>query len=193
MTVPEDKPAAGDVTALLLRWNAGNKEALDALMPLVADELRLVAKEHLRHERRAITLQPTALVSECYLRLIDRERVDWKSRAHFFAFAARTMRRILVDYARKRHAARRGGDEEAITLDTQVAGSDGVRSVEILALDAALDHLARLDARQCKMVELRFFAGLTVRETAEALGISEITVQRDWSSARAWLVSRLAT
>jgi RNA polymerase sigma factor (TIGR02999 family) len=119
--------------------------------------------------------------------------VDWKSRAHFFAFAARTMRRILVDYARKRHAARRGGDKEAITLDTQVAGADGVRSIEILALDAALDRLARLDARQSKMVELRFFAGLTVRETAEALGISEITVQRDWSSARAWLVSRLAT
>lgn len=192
MTVPDDKRADDDVTALLLRWNSGNKEALDALMPLVADELRLVAQRHLRRERRAVTLQPTALVSECYLRLIDRERVDWKNRAHFFAFAARTMRRILVDYARKRHAARRGGDEEAVTLDTQIAGSGAPRSVEILALDAALDRLAKLDERQSKMVELRFFAGLTVRETAEALGVSEITVHRDWSSARAWLVSRLS-
>ena len=187
-----DKNTEQDVTSLLLRWNAGNRETLDALVPLIADELRRLADSFLKRERRAVTLQPTALVSECYLRLVDRERVDWKNRAHFFAFAARTMRRILVDYARRRQAARRGGDEQPLTLETGILGGTEAPGVDLLDLDAALERLARLDSRQSKIIELRFFGGLTVHETAAVLGISRITVQRDWASARAWLISRLA-
>lgn len=175
-----------DVTNLLLHWNQGHKEALDRLIPLVTEELHRLAQRHLRRESMDHTLQPTALVNECYLRLIDRKRVNWQNRAHFFAFAARTMRRILVDHARARRSAKRGSGVRAVPLDESLSIAD-VPDVEIIALDDALKILAQLDPRQSQLVELRFFAGLSIRETAEVLGIGEATVSRDWASARAWL------
>ncbi len=180
-----------DVTTLLLDWNRGNKEALDLLMPLVVGELRQLAKSHLIRERRDHTLQPTALVNEAYLRLVDRRRVDWKCRAHFFAFAARTMRRILIEHARAQRAAKRGGGVRTVTL-REVEQVDCGTDVDLLALDDALRDLAVRDERQSRLVELRFFAGLSVRESAAAMGISVATVSREWAHAKAWLYRELA-
>lgn len=188
---PTESSPISDVTQLLIDWNEGDEHALDALMPRVVDELRRVARGYLRGEGGSHTLQPTALVNEVYLRLIDRERVDWQDRAHFFAFAARTMRRILVDHARARRAAKRGHGEEPVTLlDTPVseAGSD---PVDILALDLALEKLAALDEKQARVVELRYFAGLTVNETAEVTGMARATVTRYWTLAKAFLYREL--
>lgn len=180
-----------EITQLLLGWNQGNKQALDALIPLVATELRRIAERHLRGESNDHTLQPTALVNECYLRLIDRRQVSWQDRAHFFGFAARTMRRILVDHARARRSAKRGHGVRAIPLDEHVTVAMEA-DVDVVALDEALKTLATLDERQSHIVELRFFAGLTIKETAEVLGIAEATVSRDWTSARAWLFRELS-
>jgi RNA polymerase sigma-70 factor (ECF subfamily) len=177
--------APHNITELLVAWGAGDEGSLERLTPLVYDELRRLASRHLARER-AESLQPTALVHEAYLRLIDQRSVTWQNRAHFFAIAARLMRRILIDHARRRVAERRGGGAVHVALDE--AGHVSLeRSGELLALDEALDELATVDARKSQVVELRFFGGLSVQETAETLGVSEITVMRDWSTARAWL------
>ena len=176
----------GEVTALLQDWSGGDRQALERLMPLVYGELRRLAASYLRSERRDHTLQPTALVHEAYLRLVDQRSTDWRNRAHFFGIAAQMMRRILVDHARRRHAAKRSGG----TVPFEVETSDDVwleRGAELLALDAALTKLEGLDPDQARVVELRFFGGLTIEETAEAARVSPATVKREWRTARAWL------
>lgn len=180
---------AADVTALLLAWSDGDEAARARLMDAVYDELRRVARRHLRRERADHSLAPTALVHEAYLKLVDQRRVRWQNRAHFFGIAAQVMRRILVDHARSRAAVKRGGDAK-VAFDDVVVGTAPL-NVDVLALDAALEKLASLDARQSRLVELRFFAGLTVEETAAALDIAPITVKRDWALARAWLFREL--
>ncbi|MEO1082849.1 MAG: ECF-type sigma factor [Acidobacteriota bacterium] len=179
-----------DVTDLLLAWNDGHKEALDELLPLVAGELRQLAAAHLRNERSARTLQPTALVNELYLRLVDRRRVTWKNRSHFFGFAATTLRRILVDHARAKHREKRGGGAQCVTLEDAGLIAQP-RDIDVLALDQALEQLAALEPRLERIVELRFFAGLTIEEVAEVLGIGSATVVRDWKAAQAFLLHRL--
>ena len=175
-----------DVTQLLLDWRAGDPAALDRLMPLVADELRLRARRYLAHEAPDHTLQPPALVNEVYLRLVDQRRVSWKNRAQFFGFAAQTMRRILVDHARAQKAWKRGRGVAKIPIDEAVGLADQ-RSVDIIALDDALKELAEMDPRQSRMVELRFFGGLSLEEAAEVLGVGVATVSRDWVAVKAWL------
>jgi RNA polymerase sigma factor (TIGR02999 family) len=177
------------VTGLLIDWGNGDRGALDRLMPMVYEELRGIARRHLNMERSPQTLQSTALVHEAYVRLIDQNRVQWRDRAHFFAVSARLIRRILLDHARRRHAEKRGGASQRVTLED--VASPARQSVDVLALDQALDSLAQLDSTQAQVVELRFFAGLTIAETAEALQISTATVQRDWITARAWLFDQL--
>jgi RNA polymerase sigma factor (TIGR02999 family) len=177
-------PPEPDVTALLIEWSGGDPDALERLMPVVYGELRKLAASYLREERPDHTLQPTALVHEAYLRLTNQRQVAWQNRAHFFGIAARMMRRILVDYARRRRAAKRNAAAWRVATDVPDA-LDGFP--ELLALDRALSSLERLDPQQARVVELRFFAGLTVEETAEAVGISAATVKRDWRTAKAWL------
>jgi RNA polymerase sigma factor (TIGR02999 family) len=180
LTPPED------ITQILQEVSGGNREAPARLMPLIYDELRRLADYYLRRERPDHTLQPTALVHEAYLKLIDQTRVDWQNRAHFFGVAAQLMRRILVDHARRHRASKRGGFQQKLTLDEAVDYSQA-RDVDLVKLDEALTALAKFDARQSRIVELRFFGGLTIEETAEALGISPATVKVDWSMAKAWL------
>jgi RNA polymerase sigma factor (TIGR02999 family) len=183
-----------DVTQILREVSDGDKDAPARLMPLVYEELRRLANHYLRQERSDHTLQPTALVHEAYLKLIDQTRVDWQNRAHFFGVAAQSMRRILVDHARRHGASKRGGLQQKLTLDEAVDYSQS-RDVDLVALDDALNLLAELDERQSRIVELRFFGGLTIEETAEALGVSAATVKVDWSMAKAWLrreISRTA-
>jgi RNA polymerase sigma factor (TIGR02999 family) len=175
-----------DVTQILQEVSGGDKDAPARLMPLVYDELRRLADHYLRQERPDHTLQPTALVHEAYLKLIDQTRVDWQNRAHFFGVAAQLMRRILVDHARRHRASKRGGFQQKLTLDEAVDYSQP-RDLDLVALDDALNALAQMDARQSQIVELRFFGGLTIEETAEALGVSPATVKVDWSMAKAWL------
>jgi len=179
-------PDRGEVTALLQDWSGGDRKALERLMPLVYEELRRLAASYLHSERPDHTLQPTALVHEAYLRLVNQRSTDWKNRAHFFAIAAQTMRRILVDHARSRLAAKRSGRTIRIEVDDPDAGTSE-RSEELLALDSALAALERLDPAQARVVELRFFGGLTIEETAEATRVSAATVKREWRVARAWL------
>jgi RNA polymerase sigma factor (TIGR02999 family) len=178
-------PATPQVTRLLLRWTEGDQHALNDLLPLVYDELRRLARSYLQRERPGHTLQSTALVNEAYLRLVD-QNVTWQSRAHFFGIAAQMMRRILVDHARARDAAKRGAGDIKVTLDEGMAVS-GAREVDVIALDIALDNLSKLDPQQGRIVELRFFAGLSIEETSEVLSISPATVKRDWAMAKAWL------
>ena len=180
-----------DITDLLVEWSQGDQGALDQLMPRVTQELRRLAERYLENETPGHTLQPTALVNELYLRLIDRKKMDWRNRAHFFAFAARTMRRILVDHARARKTSKRGGSLRTVALD-EARDSEASRDVEVLALHDALKSLAGLDPRQSHIVELRTFAGLNLREVAVVLGISVATVSREWASAKAWLYGELA-
>jgi RNA polymerase sigma-70 factor (ECF subfamily) len=165
---------------------AGDRGAAEKLMPLVYDEFRELAADYLRHETRAHTLQPTALVHEAYLRLIDQTRVNWQGRTHFFAVGAQAMRRILVDHARARGRNKRGGGWHRIALDEHLAVSPH-RDADVLAVDEAIDKLAQLDPRQARIVELRFFGGLTVEEVAEVLGVSKRTVENEWKIVRAWL------
>jgi RNA polymerase sigma factor (TIGR02999 family) len=179
-------PSRRNVTGLLVAWNEGEQAAFTRLVPLVYDELRRIARRCLRQERPGHTLAPTALVHEAWTQLIGKSRVQWQDRAHFFGVAGRTMRRILVDHARKRQAARRGGAGLSLSLEEPV-GPDGRRDLDLIWLDDALDRLAALDVRQSRIVELRYFAGLTIQETAEALAISAATVKREWDFARAWL------
>jgi RNA polymerase sigma factor (TIGR02999 family) len=174
------------VSELLVRWKRGEQDALEVLLPLVYDELRRLAHHHLQSERAGHTLRSTALVHEAYLRLADQEPLRLDNRAHFFAVASHLMRQILVDYARKHHAAKRGANNLTLTLDEAVA-LPKKRNLHLVALDDALNGLAALDARQSQIVELRFFGGLSIDETSEVLGVSPATVKREWNSARAWL------
>ena len=174
------------VTQLLVRWRDGDREALEALMPLVYDELRRLAHHYLHQERSDHTLQSTALVHEAYLRLAGQDPPPWQNRAHFFGIAAHIMRQILVEYARGRSAVKRGGSACRLTLDDAVALPQQM-DVDVVELDKALTGLAELDVQQSRIVELRFFAGLTIEDTSEVLGISPATVKRDWVTARAWL------
>ena len=178
------------VTALLLDWGRGDQSALDRLMPLVYAELRRVAQNQLRSELPGHTLQPTALVHETYLRLVDQQRIQWRNRAQFFAVAAQLIRRILVDHARQRHAAKRGGMATRLQLDSSIASTAG-DIVDAIALDTALKGLESLDPQQARVIELRFYGGLSIEETASALGISPATVNRDWVAAKAWLYRQL--
>lgn len=181
-----DAPANdGEVTRLLGEIGRGQSEAVNDLLPLVYDELHRLARSYFRRERGEHTLQPTALVHEAYLRLVD-QRAPLENRGHFMAVAATQMRRVLLDYARKHRAARRGGEDQKVMLEDTMVISEQ-RPVDIILLNTALDRLGALDARQAQLVELRFFGGLSVEETAEVMGISPATVKRDWSSARAFL------
>ena len=174
------------VTQLLLAWSDGDATALDRLLPFVETELRRLASYHMRREGVAHTLQTTALVNELYLKLVDQRQAKWQNRAHFFAVAAQLMRRILVDHARRRDADKRGGSQIKLPLDEALAAADET-DVDLLAIDEALDRLSAIDEQQARVVELRFFSGLSVEETAAALGVSPKTVKRDWAVARAWL------
>jgi RNA polymerase sigma-70 factor, ECF subfamily len=179
------KVPEGDVSTLLRAWSDGDQSALDKLAPIVYDELRRLAGHYLSRERSGHSLQATALVNEAYLRLVDYKRMRWENRAHFFAVSAQLMRRILVDHAR-RHNLKRGGGVQHIALeDTAVVG--GGRAENLVVLDGAMQALARFDPRKAHVVELRFFGGLSVEETAEVLKVSPVTVMRDWNTARAWL------
>ena len=174
------------VTVLLERWRSGDRAALDALMPLVYEELRRLARHYLKQERPDHTLQSTALVHEAYVRLVGQDLPEWKSRSHFFGVAARLMRQILVDHARNHRAAKRGGDTPRLTLDENFADSTA-RTWDILALNDALNHLSEISRQQSDIVELRFFSGLSIEETSDVLGVSPATVKRNWVAARAWL------
>jgi RNA polymerase sigma factor (TIGR02999 family) len=178
------------VTGLLRKWQDGDAAALEALLPLVHDTLHRLAHRYVNRERRNHTLQTTALVNEAFLRLVDQQDVGFADRTHFFAISAQVMRRILVDYARQRGSAKRGGGVRLETLDADAAVSDE-RSAELVALDDALAELEKVNPRGCKVVEMRYFGGMNARETAEALQISETTVERDWRLARAWLYREL--
>lgn len=180
-----------DVTELLRAWSNGDGSALDRLVPLVYHELRSLAQRYMRQERADHTLQATSLINEAYLRLIDVNRIQWQSRAHFIAVAAQTMRRILVEFARRRHRHKRGGDVVLVALDeSQDIGHD--KGADLVALSDALTALASFDARMGQVVELRFFGGLSVEETADVLHVSPETVMRDWKTAKAWLLRELS-
>lgn len=181
-----------DLTQMLIQLSQGKSQVVDDILPLIYDELRSLASNYLRRERSDHTLQPTALVHEAYIKLIDQTQVKWQNRAHFFGIAANIMRRILVDYARKHHADKRGGDAEKLPLEEEILIVSEGKSAELLALDEALENLAKIDPQKSKIVELRYFGGLSVEETAEVLGVSEITVKRHWRMAKAWLYGQLA-
>jgi len=177
------------VTGLLLAWRGGDEAALEQLVPLVHQELHRIARGCMRGERAGHSLQATALVNEAYLRLIGAQQVDWQNRVHFLAVSARLMRRILVDFARAKNYQKRGGGAQAVTLDEALVVVEPGR--DLIAIDEALDALAKMDERKAKVVEMRFFGGLTVEETAAALGVSPDTVMRDWRLAKAWLMREL--
>jgi RNA polymerase sigma factor (TIGR02999 family) len=179
------------VTELLTRWSSGDTSARDALVPLVYSELRKIARRCLAGQRSGHTLQPTALVHEACLRLVRYDSIDWRDRAHFFALAAQIMRQILVDHARKQTAAKRGGNAVTVVVDEASAASKQA-SLDLLALDDALRQLASLDPRQSQIVELRFFGGLSIEETAEAVNISPATIKREWATARLWLLQEMS-
>jgi RNA polymerase sigma factor (TIGR02999 family) len=184
--------STGEVTRLLQDWSDGRREALDQLLPLVYDELRRLARSYLSHERPDHTLQTTALVHEAYLKLIDQHSVNWQNRAQFFAISAQAMRRILLDNARRRTSAKRGGGEPKLSLDEAATVSGEMANESLLALDMALQELEKIDAPQSKIIELRYFGGLTIEETAEVLKSSPATVKREWTMARAWLYKAMA-
>src|SRR5579872_1601601 len=182
------EPSVGDVSKLLRAWSDGDQSALDRLTPIVYDELRRLARRYMRRERLGHSLQATALVNEAYMRLVDYKRMQWQNRAHFFAVSAQVMRRILVDHARRRNL-KRGAGVRNVLLDEAALGSG--RAMDLVALDDAMNALARLDPRKVQIVEMRFFGGLTVEETAEVLKVSPATVRRDWSIAKLWLYREL--
>jgi len=181
---------ARNITQLLRAWEAGDEYALEQLTPLVYDELRKSAKRHMARERDGHTLQTTALINEVYLRLVNLDDVGWQDRAHFFAICARLMRRILTDYARSRSYLKRGGDAQRVTLDEALMVSADP-SLDLVALEGALNKLGATDSRKSSVVELRFFGGLSVKETAEVLNVSTDTVTRDWNLAKAWLLREM--
>lgn len=181
-----------EITLWLHEWSLGKEDALDTLMPIVYAELHRQATNYLRRERVGHSLQATALINEAYLKLVDQRKVNWQNRAHFFAIAAQAMRRILVDHARSRHRDKRGGNAEDLPLEAaEFAESPSGTTVDLIALDEALTRLASLDERQSRIVELRFFSGMSVEETAEALGVSKATVKNEWRTAKAWLFQEL--
>jgi RNA polymerase sigma-70 factor (ECF subfamily) len=180
-----------DITELLEHLSAGKEHALDDLLPLVYGELRRQAARYLRRERQNHTLQPTALVNEAFIKLVDQRNVRWQNRAHFFGVAAQAMRRIVIDHARTKQRIKRGGVQQAVTLDENLIAVDA-KLVDVLALDEVLTRLAAVDERQARVVELRFFGGLSVEETAEVMDISPATVKREWSMAKAWLYNELS-
>lgn len=179
-------PSPHEVTQLLIDWSNGNQAALDKLMPLVYQELHRLAHQYMSRERPGHTLQTSALVNEAYLRLVDQRDVRWQNRAHFFAIAARLMRRILVDYVRNRRYAKRGGDARHVSLDEAVIVSQE-RAADVIAVDDALKTLSAIDQRKSQIVELRFFGGLSIEDTAEVLAVSPGTVMREWTLAKAWI------
>jgi RNA polymerase sigma factor (TIGR02999 family) len=181
----------GNITQLLLKWNDGDQTALDQLMPMVYDELRQLARSYLRRRGNQHSMEPTALVNEAYLRLVNQRQVNWQCRAQFFGLAAKLMRNLLVDYVRERRAAKRGGGQYHLSLN-YADQTTRQSEIDLIALDEALNRLSALSERQSRIVELRYFSGLTIPETAEALGISSATVEREWSAARAWLYSELS-
>jgi RNA polymerase sigma factor (TIGR02999 family) len=183
-------PAPKEVTQLLIAWSNGEEEALEKLVPLIYDELRRIARRYMKREPAGHTLQTTALVNEAYLRLIEQKGMKWQNRAHFFAISAQLMRRILVSMARARYANKRGGEARQVSLDEALVISEE-RAAELVALDDAMNELAALDPRRSRVVELRYFGGLSVEETAEVLNISPETVMRDWKRAKAWLYTEL--
>ena len=186
--------AAPDVTKLLVNWSRGDQAALDELMPLVYGELRRLASAYLRRERSNHTLQSTALVNEAFLRMVQQHDVHWRNRAHFYAIAAQMIRRILVDYARAQHAEKRGSGAVKLELDDAMMAAlpQQSRDVDLLGLNDALDRLAELDERQSRVVELRFFAGLSIEETAEVMHLSPASIKREWQTARAWLFREMS-
>ncbi len=189
-----DEPAAGDLTGLLLEWAEGDKAALDRLTPLVYDEIRRIAHRYVQREREGHTLQTTALVHEAYVRLAGAHNVAWQNRNHFFAVTAQVMRRILIDHARRRQYLKHGGEAQRVPFDSVTlhgALMSEPRAAELLALDEALAELEKLDARKSSVVELRYFGGLSIEETAEVLEVSAMTVRRDWRAAKAWLYRRM--
>jgi len=179
------------VTQLLIDWSRGDQAALDKLMPLVYSELRRLATNYLRRERQGHTLQPTALVNEAYLKLIDQRNAKWQNRAQFFGISAQLMRRILVDHARQHQAAKRGGSDQQRLSITSAEGLVKQLEIDLLALNEALEELRKMDPQQERIVELKFFGGLSIEETAEVLGVGHATVERDWKMARAWLRRQL--
>lgn len=187
MTTPSPK----EITQLLIDWSGGDKAALNELMPLVYDELRRLAHHYMSQERPGHTMQTTALVNEAYLRLVDQKNVSWQNRAHFFGIAAQLMRRILIDYARKHRSAKRGGEVRQVSLD-EAAVMTEERAAELTALDEALENLASFDPQQSRVVELRFFGGLTIEETAEVMKLSVDMVKREWSTAKGWLYREMS-
>ena len=183
-----------DVTKLLLAWNNGDSAALDNLIPVVYDELRRVARRYMRAEGPGHTLQATALVNDAYLRLVDQRRVSWQNRAHFFGVAAQIIRRVLVDHARARHRLKRGGNVVRVEFSEQAAASaPSLPQMDVVALNDALNRLENRDPQQSRIIELRFFGGLSIEETAEALNISPATVKRNWAFARAWLYREMVS
>lgn len=181
-----------EITQMLLELTDGNEEVVNQILPHIYDELRRLASSYLRRERSNHTLQPTALVHEAYMKLIDQSRVKWQNRAHFFGIAAQVMRRILMDHARKHTAEKRGGDAELLPIEEEILVVSHDKSAELVALDDALNQLAEMDERKAKIVELRYFGGLSIEETAEVLGVSVPTVNREWRMAKAWLYSEIA-
>jgi RNA polymerase sigma factor (TIGR02999 family) len=184
--------APEDITKMLIQWSGGDRDALDRLMPVVYDELRRIAQRHFRRERPGNTLQSAALVNEVYLRLVDQSGMSWQSRAHFFGIAARIMRQILVDRARARNAAKRGGGDYKLDLTDISDVPDEGRRVDLLALDQALERLASFDPQQSRIVELKFFGSLSIEETAEVMKVSPATVKREWALAKSWLFREMS-
>ncbi len=187
---PLMKPAPNEITQLLNDWSSGDQTALEKVMPLVYDELHLLAHQYMRREQPGNLLQTSALINEAYLRLVDQPEIHWQNRAHFFGIAARLIRQILVDEARKRNAAKRGG--RAIQVSLIEAANASQQAANVVALDEALQNLAAIDLRQSEIVELRFFGGLSIEETAQVLNVSPGTVMRDWTFARAWLRNEMS-
>jgi RNA polymerase sigma factor (TIGR02999 family) len=185
----EDSPKT--ITQLLIEWRSGDKAALDALIPIVHQELSKLAKHYLRGERAGHTLQTSALVNEVYLRLVDHENINWQNRAHFFGVAAQAMRHVLVDYARKRKSEKRGGNMVQVSIDEAMTVVEE-KAIDLIALDDALTDLEKLDERKSRIVELRYFGGLSVEETAEVIDVAPITVMRDWQTAKAWLLRAIS-
>lgn len=184
-------PVKGEISEMLKAWSDGDREIADEFMPLVYEELRRQARRFLRKERSNHTLQTTGLVHEAYLRLVDQRGVSWQNRAHFFGIAAEMMRRILVNYALHANREKRGGGVQTIALDERIQIADAARDIDLIALDEALTRLTGLDERQARVVELKYFGGLSVEETSEVLGISPATVKREWTMAKAWLRAEL--
>ena len=191
MTESSPSSVSTELTALLVQWSRGDPAALERLLPMIYDECRRIASRQLRHEHREHTLDPTALVHEAYLRLVDQRNATWENRAQFFGVVARVMRRILVDYARARYAKKRGGSAVLVSLEAAAAESFNPQVADIVAIDEALGRLASRDPDQVRLIELRFFAGLSVEETAHVLARSPRTIKREWRLAKAWLYQEL--